>query len=80
MSTKLPAELFREMADRIEKNDASEFAGAILIVPPSGEPIQVMINDPTQDIEAFWSLAMSRIAIAQAENDPRRTSSAAFRR
>lgn len=61
------AEPFIEMAARIEKNDPKEFAGAILIVPPSGTPIAVMMTDPSQDLDAFWSIAVSRAQIAQAE-------------
>ncbi len=58
---------FRAMAARIEKQDEKEFAGAVLIVPPTGEPIAVMITDPSKDPEAFLAVAMSRIQIAQQE-------------
>lgn len=58
---------FREMAERIERNLPEEFAGAILIVPPTGDPIAVMIADPKKDMEAFWGVAMAKIQIATNE-------------
>lgn len=61
------AEAFRDMADRIERNLESDFAGAILIVPPVGDPVAVMINDPTKDMESFWVVAESKIQIATME-------------
>ncbi len=61
------AKAFREMADRIERNDPAEFAGAILIVPPEGDVIAVLITDPSKDKEAFWALAVSRTQIAHQE-------------
>lgn len=67
MSDNKFAEPFREMADRIERNKTEEFAGAILIVPPSGDPIAVMIADPTKDPESFWAMATSKIQIATQE-------------
>ncbi len=72
---------FKEMAERIERNSASEFAGAILIVPPTGEPIAVMIADPTKDPESFWAVANAKIQIAVAEYQNTRTNSGqGFRR
>lgn len=61
------SDLFRDMADRIERNKPEDFAGAILIVPPTGDAIAVMIADPTKDLEAFWAVAQSKIQIATAE-------------
>ena len=58
-----PAQLFRQMAERIERNDTEEFAGAILIVPPpsddgqNGEVVEVLFIDPRRDPVNFWTAA-----------------------
>ena len=68
-----PAQKFRDMAERIEANKAEEFGGAILIIPPEspdgrgGDPIELLIIDPAQDLANFWSTAKSRAAIAADE-------------
>lgn len=64
---------FVEMAERIRRNDEAEFAGAILIVPPSGDPIAVMIADPTKDAESFWAVAAAKIEIATREYQMNKT-------
>jgi hypothetical protein len=61
------AEPFLEMASRISRNLETEFAGAILIVPPEGDPIAVMIADPSKSVEAFWAQAKQRIDVGMAE-------------
>ncbi len=70
MDTEAPnkfSQPFKEMADRIEKNDPKEFAGALLIVPPEGDPIAVMLTDPKQDLDAFWGMCAAKIQIAEKE-------------
>lgn len=61
------SEPFVEMAARIERNLETEFAGAVLIVPPTGEPIAVLMTDPDKDLEAFWAMANGRVQVATAE-------------
>jgi hypothetical protein len=61
------AALFREMARRIEKNDPAEFAGALLIVPPSGESIEYLALNPKQDAAAFWGAVQAHVQRALAE-------------
>lgn len=63
------AAVFREMADRIDRNLESDFAGAILIVPPEGEPMAMMLADPANDLAAFWAVAVSKVQLGQAEFD-----------
>lgn len=58
---------FLDMAARIEKNDPAEFSGAMLIVPPTGEPVAVMITDPSKDVEGFLAHCTSKLQIAVAE-------------
>lgn len=52
---------FREMAERIDRGLETEFAGAMLYVPPEGDPIAVVLTDPTRDKEAFLSLCMGKL-------------------
>lgn len=66
------AEPFREMAARIERNLLEEFAGAVLIVPPTGEPIALMIADPKADLGQFWGTVMARIQVATMEYEASR--------
>lgn len=59
MSSK--SEPFKEMAVRIERNVEGEFAGAIVIVPPDGDPISLALFDPKKDGLAFWALVRSKV-------------------
>lgn len=58
------AQLFRDMADRIEANKPDEFGGALVFVPPEGEdtdePIAILIIDPARDPANFWSTVKAR--------------------
>lgn len=62
--------MFRRMAERIEKMEEGEFAGAILVVPPDPPPeIQGMRNEPIvllnteekPDLGHFWGSAKMRM-------------------
>lgn len=65
--TAAAAKFFRDMADRIERNPASEFSGAFLIVPPDGDPIADFIVSPKPDGLAFWSLVGAKVQLAAGE-------------
>lgn len=55
-------DLFREMADRIDRATEEEFAGAMLLVPPGeGEPLAMLLVDPQQKAEIFWFAAKNRV-------------------
>jgi hypothetical protein len=68
-----PADVFRAMAARIDRNDPAEFAGAILIVPPpssdgrGGDPIEILLIDPHRDLANFWSTVKSKAQIGADE-------------
>ena len=62
-----PASAFTAMAARLGRIDPEEFAGAAVIVPKDGEPIVVVLADPTPKAAQFWSLVVSRVEIAAAE-------------
>lgn len=57
------AELFRDFAAKIEKNDEKDFAGAFLIIPPSGDAISGMLVGEA-DIGSFFGMVKSKFDIA----------------
>jgi len=59
-----PAEFFRDMADRIERNTPEEFQGAFLILAPDGTVISASLFDPKPDEGAFWALIGSAVETA----------------
>lgn len=61
-----PAEVFRAMAARIEKNP-EEFAGAYVIMAPDGRVISHSFFDPMGDPVAFWAFASAQVQVAQVE-------------
>jgi hypothetical protein len=66
-----PAELLRAMAARIERNSEDEFAGCIVVLPPvmldgrGGEPIEILLIDPTRNARNFWATAKAEVEIAE---------------
>jgi len=68
-----PAEVFRLWADKIEKNDADDFGGVFVIIPPSGEPISGLLIDQEQDLGTFFAVVKSKVESAvDAINDAQR--------
>lgn len=51
------ARAFDEMAARIRRNPSEEFAGAMLIVPATGEPLAILVVTPHPQGEQprFWA-------------------------
>ena len=62
----LPSEPFASMAERINRN-TSDFAGAFVIVPPEGAPLEMLLLNNTRDQAAFWALVQSTAQRAIAE-------------
>lgn len=56
-----PASVFRGMADRIERNDIAEFAGAFLVVLRDGTQISGLLVDPDDNPAMLLSNAMMKI-------------------
>ncbi len=74
---------FAQMAARIERIDEKEFAGAVVVVPPTGEPIAFLVSDPDPNLAQFWSSVASRVEVAAAEareNEVRQAQGFAIRR
>lgn len=62
----LPADVFRAMGGRIDKNP-EEFAGAFCIVAPDGSILSHAFFDPTGDVASFWGFVNSAVQVAGAE-------------
>nr|WP_294546485.1 hypothetical protein [uncultured Rhodopila sp.] len=63
------SDIFRAMADRIERNPAAEFAGAAVVVLPGGKTIEYLAIDPAavKDPAQFMGVVTGRITIAMQE-------------
>lgn len=55
------AGFFRRMADRIDATNKGEFAGAVVVVPPGGNPIELLLVDPTRNPALLWATVKSLI-------------------
>lgn len=60
---------FLDMAARIARNESNEFGGAMLIVPPSGDPVALLLITPTPSEEEalFWAQCKSKLDITAAD-------------
>ena len=62
-----PAKVFADMAARIARIEPTEFAGAVVIVPPDGDPVSFLTTEvPAPDIVQFWATAKTRVEIRLA--------------
>ena len=61
------AEPFTVMAGKIVANMHNGFAGAFVIVPPGGEPKDMLILDSKANPAIFWSTLKTMVDIALAE-------------
>lgn len=63
------AEPFSRMAAKIRHNAEDQFAGAFVIMPPSGEPIEVLILEPNTNEAVIWGQIKARIEMKLADLD-----------
>lgn len=61
------ADAFREMANRIEKNDDADFSGAFVMVMPDGTVKQFLLLNPTTDLAMFLGTLKAQVDIAVRE-------------
>lgn len=61
------AEPFARMANKIRHNVADHFAGAFVIMPPTGEPIEVLILEPAANEAVIWGQIKARIEMKLAD-------------
>jgi hypothetical protein len=74
------SEPFIAIASKIERNGEEAFGGAIVIVPPSGEPSWSWVNEMTPaDIGLFWAAVKTKVDNMIAQLDERQRNQQAFR-
>lgn len=74
------ADLFRKMAESIERNGAADFGGAVVIVPPSGNPVEILILNSQKDNAQFWGTLDATVKAALADMDEAGRAQEAWRR
>ena len=57
-------EPFTKMAARLLHNADATFGGAVVIVPPVGDPIELLMLDAQGDAGQFWGTIKTRIQLA----------------
>lgn len=60
----IPSAPFRDMADRIDRNEPEEFAGAFMIVLRDGTKISGLIVDPDDNPAMLLSNVATKIELA----------------
>jgi len=66
------AAVLRAMADDCERNDTDRFAGAFVIVPPEGEPMEFLFMNNRRDTAAFFTALGGQVKQAVDEIDQER--------
>jgi hypothetical protein len=66
---------FAEMARKITENATNGFSGAVVVVPPGGNPINLLLVSPIGDEALFWATLKTQVDIrlgelAQAQSGP----------
>ena len=72
--TQQASDLLRDAAARLERNQDAPFGGAVVILPPRGEPVSYVVFDHSMDLAVFWSTIMTKASLAAKaiEDDQRR--------
>lgn len=60
-------EPFTSMAERIRRNDGTDFAGAFVLCPPNQAPIAMLLLDDKATPALFWGTLKSRVEMAMQE-------------
>jgi len=64
--------VLRAMADDCERNDTDRFAGAFVIVPPEGEPMEFLFLNNKRDTAAFFTALGGQVKNAVDDIDQER--------
>lgn len=73
------AQLFRDFADKIEKNAEKDFAGAFLVVPPASDAIAgILVGEP--DIASLLGMLKTKLDVAVNKIDEEQKKMQAFGR
>ena len=64
-------EPFTRMAERIKQNVEAPFGGAVVLVSPSGKPMELLMLDSSGDEGQFYATILTRLqtAIHEAERN-----------
>lgn len=62
-----PSAPFTDMARKIDENSGNGFSGAFVIVPPAGDPVELLYLASVPDEAMFWSALKSAVDIALAK-------------
>ncbi len=73
-----PAEPFAKMSLRVTHNADEGFAGAFVIVPPQGDPVEMLVLNSTPNAAVFWSLLKTTAEMAIAEIEDKQRASQGF--
>ena len=71
---------FADMARKITENAVNGFSGAVVVVPPGGNPINLLLVSPVGDDALFWGTLDAQIKIRLAELAQRQEPSAGYGR
>ena len=67
------AKLFRDMADKIEATEETEFGGAFVVVPPATEtPICALVTASEMGADLFFLLLATQVKMLQDRVDSKR--------
>lgn len=73
--------LFRRMADQIDRNEGSAFGGAVVICPPGGgDPVELLMLNSLKDPAQFWGAVDATVKFALANLDEQARNAQAFQR
>lgn len=72
-AAKQAVDMLSDMARKVALNATNGFAGVFVIVPPEGEPRELLLLNNTQHPAMFWSLVqtMAKMAIDDLEEQER---------
>ena len=74
------SEPFTRMAERVRTNADAKFGGAVVIVPPAGDPIELLMLDAQGDQAQFWSTILTRIQVLMQNLQERERVAQGFQR
>jgi hypothetical protein len=74
------SDIFRKMADQIDRNEGADFGGAYVIVPPAGAvPVECLFLNSEKNLSQFWGALGFTVQKATAELDEQDRNQQAFR-
>ena len=78
-TAKVAARQFAEMARKIEENATNGFSGAVVVVPPAGEPINLLLVSSLGDEALFWATLKTQVEMRFADLQQRQSQPTGWR-